>query len=245
MKVKGKVSVESRPKIWPIPTHVAIIMDGNGRWAEQRKLPRLAGHRAGTENIRRVIEEFASFGVKHLTLYAFSTENWERPNEEVRGLMNILEDAIHRETKALHEQGVRLLHLGTLDRLSPGLQNAVCQAIELTKDNLNITLNVAFNYGGRAEILGAVRRIVQEGIPPQEIDEAIFSSYLNTAGMPDPDLIIRTAGELRLSNFLLWQSAYSEYYCTHAFWPDFDQEELRMALVAYSQRQRRFGRVKA
>ena len=244
MKVKEKVSVESRPKIWPIPAHVAIIMDGNGRWAEQRKLPRLAGHRAGTENIRRVIEEFASFGVKHLTLYAFSTENWERPDEEVRGLMNILEDVIHRETKALHEQGVRLLHLGTLDRLSPGLQNAVCQAIELTKDNRKITLNVAFNYGGRAEILGAVRRIVQEGIPPQEIDEATFSSYLNTAGMPDPDLIIRTAGELRLSNFLLWQSAYSEYYRTPAFWPDFDQEELRVALVAYSQRQRRFGRVK-
>jgi undecaprenyl diphosphate synthase len=244
MKVKGKVSVEGRPKIWPIPIHVAIIMDGNGRWAEQRKLPRLAGHQAGTENIRRVIEEFASFGVKHLTLYAFSTENWERPLEEVRGLMNILEDVIHRETQALHKQGVRLLHLGSTDGLSQGLQDAVGHAVELTKDNGNITLNVAFNYGGRAEILEAVRRIVQEGIPPQEIDEAIFSSYLNTAGMPDPDLIIRTAGELRLSNFLLWQSAYSEYYCTPALWPDFDEEELHMALVAYSQRQRRFGRVK-
>ena len=136
------------------------------------------------------------------------------------------------------------MHLGTLERLSPGLQDAVCQAIELTKDNRRITLNVAFNYGGRAEILGAVRRIVQEGIPLQEIDEASFSSYLDTAGMPDPDLIIRTAGELRLSNFLLWQSAYSEYYCTPAFWPDFDQEELCMALIAYSQRHRRFGRVK-
>ena len=244
MNVKEKVSVESRPEIWPIPTHVAIIMDGNGRWAEQRQLPRLAGHRAGTENIRRVIEEFSSFGVKHLTLYAFSTENWERPDEEVRGLMNILEEVIHRETKALHEQGVRLLHLGTLDRLSPGLQDAMRNAIELTKDNRRITLNVAFNYGGRAEILDAARKIVREGIPPEEIDEAVFSSYLNTAGMPDPDLIIRTAGELRLSNFLLWQSAYSEYYCTPAFWPDFDQEELRTALVAYSQRRRRFGRVK-
>ena len=244
MKVKGKVSVESRPEIWPIPTHVAIIMDGNGRWAEQRKLPRLAGHRAGTENIRRVIEGFARFGVKHLTLYAFSTENWERPLEEVRGLMNILEDVIHRETKALHEQGVRLLHLGTLDRLSPRLQDAMCRAMELTRDNDRITLNVAFNYGGRTEILDAVRRMMKEGISPQDIDEATFSGYLNTAGMPDPDLIIRTAGELRLSNFLLWQSAYSEYYCTSAYWPDFDQEELRMALVAYSQRQRRFGRVK-
>jgi len=245
MNVKRETSVENRPEIWPIPSHVAIIMDGNGRWAEQRKLPRLAGHQAGTENIRRVIEEFANFGVKNLTLYAFSTENWERPDEEVRGLMHILEDVIHKESQALHEQGVRLLHLGMLDRLSPGLQDAVCQAIELTKDNHRITLNVAFNYGGRAEILGAVRRIVQEGVPLQDIDEVTFSSYLYTAGMPDPDLIIRTAGEMRLSNFLLWQSAYSEYYCTPAFWPDFDQEELRMSLTAYSQRHRRFGKVEA
>jgi undecaprenyl diphosphate synthase len=244
MKVKDKASVESSSEIWPIPTHVAIIMDGNGRWAEQRQLPRLAGHQAGTENIRRVIEEFAGFGVNHLTLYAFSTENWERPDEEVRGLMTILEDVIHSETQALHERGVRLLHLGALNRLSPGLQDAMSHAIDLTKDNQRITLSVAFNYGGRTEILDAVQRIVQERIPPQEIDEAIFSSYLNTAGTPDPDLIIRTAGELRLSNFLLWQSAYSEYYCTNALWPDFDQEELRMALIAYSQRHRRFGRVK-
>jgi undecaprenyl diphosphate synthase len=243
MKMKGKASVEDRPEIWPIPAHVAIIMDGNGRWAEQRNLPRLAGHQAGTKNIRRVIEEFASFGVKQLTLYAFSTENWERPDEEVRGLMNILEDVIHKETTALHEQGVRLLHLGRLERLSPGLQDAVRQALELTKNNRRITLNVAFNYGGRAEILEAVRRIVQEGVPIQDIDEATFSGYLYTADMPDPDLIIRTAGEMRLSNFLLWQSAYSEYYCTSAFWPDFDHEELRMALIAYSQRHRRFGKV--
>ena len=227
-----------------VPVHVGIIMDGNGRWAQARGLPRLAGHQAGTENIRRVIEEFASFGVKHLTLFAFSTENWGRSEEEVHGLMNILEDAIHREAKALHEQGIRLRHLGRLDRLSPGLQEAVCEAVELTKDNQRMTLNLAFDYGGRAEILGAVRRIVQEGIPPQEIDEATFSSYLNTADMPDPDLIIRTAGELRLSNFLLWQSAYSEYYCTPALWPDFDQEELHTALAAYSQRHRRFGKVK-
>ena len=245
MNVKRETSVENRPEIWPIPSHVAITMDGNGRWAEQRKLPRLAGHQAGTENIRRVIEEFANFGVKNLTLYAFSTENWERPDKEVSGLMHILEDVIHKESQALHEQGVRLLHLGMLDRLSPGLQDAVCQAIELTKDNHRITLNVAFNYGGRAEILGAVRRIVQEGVPLQDIDEVTFSSYLYTAGMPDPDLIIRTAGEMRLSNFLLWQSAYSEYYCTPAFWPDFDQEELRMSLTAYSQRHRRFGKVEA
>jgi len=243
MKVNGKVSVENSQGIWPIPVHVAIIMDGNGRWAEQRKLPRLAGHKAGTENIRRIIEEFVSFGVKYFTLYAFSTENWKRPDEEVSGIMNILEDVIPKESQELHEQGVKLLHLGTLDRLSPKLQEAVCQAVELTKDNQRITLNVAFNYGGRDEILGAVRRIIEEGIRIQDIDEATFSGYLNTAGMPDPDLIIRTAGEMRLSNFLLWQSAYSEYYCTPAYWPDFSHEELRTALIAYSQRHRRFGKV--
>ena len=226
-----------------IPVHVAVIMDGNGRWAKQRRLPRLAGHRAGTENIRRVIEGFASAGVKYLTIYAFSTENWDRPSEEVHGLMDIIQDVIHREAQALHKQGVRLRHLGRLDRLSPQLKKAVCDAVELTKGNDFITLNVAFDYGGRAEILEAIRALVREGVPPEEIDEATLSSRLYTAGIPDPDLIIRTGGELRLSNFLLWQSAYSEYYCTPALWPDFNQEELEKALVAYSQRTRRFGKV--
>ncbi|MBF8267500.1 MAG: uppS [Dehalococcoidia bacterium] len=228
-----------------LPIHVAVIMDGNGRWARERRLPRLAGHRAGTENIRRVIEAFASFGVKHLTLYAFSTENWDRPDEEVNGLMDILGGVIRRETKALHERGARLRHLGRLDRLPPELQRAMSQAIELTMDNQGITVNVAFDYGGRAEILEAIRRVVRDGIPPEGIDEATLSSRLYTAGMPDPDLIVRTAGEMRLSNFLLWQSAYSEYYCTPVLWPDFDHEEVRKALMAYGQRRRRFGKVEA
>ena len=244
MKANEKTAPRNSPNLWPVPSHVAVIMDGNGRWAEQRKLPRLAGHRAGTENIRRVIEEFDRFGVKHLTLYAFSTENWKRPDEEVHGLMNILENVIAKETQALHKQGVRLLHLGSLDQLSPKLQHAIRQAIELTKGNRKITLSVAFNYGGRSEILQAVRKIVQERVPPQDIDESTFNNYLYTAGIPDPDLIIRTAGEMRLSNFLLWQSAYSEYYCTPTYWPDFDHNELYMALTAYSQRRRRFGKVK-
>ena len=226
-----------------IPIHVGIIMDGNGRWAKERHLPRLAGHRAGTENIRRVIEGFANFGVEYLTLYAFSTENWGRPDEEVRGLMGILEDAIHRETKVLHKQGIRLRHLGRLNRLPPGLQDAVCQAVELTKDNQGMVLNLAFDYGGRSEILEAVRDIVREGVSPEEIDDTTLSRHMYTAGLPDPDLIIRTAGELRLSNFLLWQSAYSEYYCTPALWPDFNEQELTKALESYSQRRRRFGKV--
>ncbi len=243
MKTTEQITQGASAEISTVPVHVAIIMDGNGRWAKQRNLPRLAGHQAGRENIRRVIEESARIGVKHLTLYAFSTENWDRPAEEVNGLLGILEDVVHTETAALHEQGVRLCHLGTLDRLPPALQKAVGRAVELTRNNDRITLNVAFNYGGRAEILGAVRRIVEEGVAPQDIDEVTFSSYLDTAGMPEPDLIIRTGGEMRLSNFLLWQSAYSEYYCTEAYWPDFDQAELRMAFEAYGRRRRRFGRI--
>lgn len=227
-----------------IPTHVAIIMDGNGRWAQQHGLSRLEGHRAGTANLRRVIETFAQYGVKYLTLYAFSTENWSRPRTEVRGLFHILGDVIERETRALLEKGVRIRHLGRLEGLTPNLRKRVEKAIELTKNNTRITVNVAFNYGGRAEILDAVRSLTAEGIPSEKIDEALFSQHLYTADLPDPDLIIRTAGEMRLSNFLLWQTAYSEYYSTPAFWPDFNEEEIRQALLAYSQRQRRFGGLK-
>ncbi len=243
MKSQNQATIQNGSRKGPIPVHVAIIMDGNGRWARQRRLPRLAGHKAGTENIRRVIEGFSDAGVKYLTIYAFSTENWDRPSEEVHGLMDIIQDVIHREAQALHKQGVRLRHLGRLDRLSPQLQKAVCDAVDLTKGNDVITLNVAFDYGGRAEILESIRALVREGVAPEQIDENMLSSRLYTAGIPDPDLIIRTGGELRLSNFLLWQSAYSEYYCTPALWPDFNQEELEKALVAYSQRARRFGRV--
>ncbi len=224
-----------------IPHHVAIIMDGNGRWATARGRPRLAGHRAGTENLRRVIERFADYGVRHLTLYAFSTENWSRPKREVRGLMSILSRVIKRETRHLHKNGIRLLHIGDLDALDPRLQRQVLDAMELTKNNERMTLTIAFNYGGRAEILDAVRRIVADGIPSQRIDEALFAAYLSTAQLPDPDLIIRTAGEMRISNFLLWQGAYAEFCTTPVYWPDFDIHDIDEALLAYSQRKRRFG----
>ena len=227
--------------ITPIPTHVAIIMDGNVRWAEGRNFSRLKGHRAGTENIRRVIEAFGKSGVKYLTLYAFSTENWRRPKTEVKELMQILASVIGRETKEMHKRGIKLRHLGRLDRLPDRLQEEVLKSIELTRNNDRMTLSVAFDYGGRAEIIEATRRMLRGNVSPDAVDEALVGSYLYTAGIPDPDLIIRTAGEMRLSNFLLWQSAYSEYYFTPVFWPDFDAEEVRKALLAYSQRGRNFG----
>ena len=216
-------------------------MDGNVRWAEKRHLSRLKGHRAGTENIRRVVETFGNSGVKYLTLYAFSTENWQRPRSEVKELMQILASVIGRETKEMHQRGIRLRHLGRLDRLPGRLQEEVAKSIELTRNNDRMTLSVAFDYGGRAEIVEAARRLLRENADPDAVDEEAFGSHLYTAGLPDPDLIIRTAGEMRLSNFLLWQSAYSEYYFTPVYWPDFDAEEVRKALLAFSQRARNFG----
>ncbi|GAB4455346.1 MAG: isoprenyl transferase [Anaerolineales bacterium] len=226
-----------------LPRHVAMIMDGNGRWALSRGLPRLAGHKAGTENLRRVIRSTVEFGVKYLTIYAFSTENWGRPLEEVRGLMSILEDVLDKELAELHAEGVQLRHIGRLERLSPKLQKKVIQAIELTKNNDRLILNVAFNYGGRDEIVHAIQKIIRDGIPAEEVTDELVSRYLYTAGVPDPDLIIRTSGELRVSNFLIWQAAYSEWYVTPTYWPDFDQEEYRRALEAFAQRDRRFGKV--
>jgi undecaprenyl diphosphate synthase len=219
-------------------------MDGNGRWAQRRGLPRLAGHRAGTENIRRVLTGCVEFGVKILTIYAFSTENWKRPEDEVKGLMSIFARVIDRELNELHKQGVQLRHVGRLEGISPKLQAKVQRAIELTQNNDRIVLNVAFNYGGRAEIVDAVRRIVRDGVPAEEVTEDTISHYLYTH-CPDPDLIIRTSGEFRTSNFLLWQAAYAEYYVTPTYWPDFDKEELYQALLAYSQRERRFGQIRA
>ena len=224
-----------------VPRHVAIIMDGNGRWAERRALPRGAGHRAGVDNIRPVLECLSEYGVKYVTVYAFSTENWNRPLDEVEGLMAILQEAIHNQTLALHERGVRIHHLGRTDNLSPELREAVTYAQELTKDNEAITLSVAFDYGGRAEILEAVRQIVRDGVAPEQLDETLFGRYLYTAHLPDPDLIVRTGGELRLSNFLLWQSAYSEYYPTPTLWPDLGEADIARAMESFSQRQRRFG----
>ena len=226
-----------------MPTHIAIIMDGNGRWAKQRGLPRLEGHRAGVENLRRVVEYFAEHQLKYLTLYGFSTENWRRPRGEIKGLLNLLREVIDWDTKKLHEKGIRLRHLGRLDGLPRLLQRRVKKAIELTRNNTGMTLSFAFNYGGRTEILDAVRRLVKEATPAEAIDEPLFNSYLYTRDLPDPDLIIRTGGEMRLSNFLLWQSAYSELYFTPVLWPDFDEEEIEKALIAYSKRERRFGRV--
>jgi undecaprenyl diphosphate synthase len=226
-----------------IPEHVAIIMDGNGRWARARGLPRLAGHHAGTENLRRVIRAAVEFGIQTLTIYAFSTENWARPTEEVRGLLNILEDVIDRELEELHQEGVCLRHLGRLERLDPGLQRKVKHAVELTRDNRKLVLNIAWNYGGRDEIVHAVQEIVRTGVAPEAVDEALFARHLYTAGSPDPDLVIRTSGEMRTSNFLVWQAAYAEWYVTPTLWPDFGKEDLRAALVEYGRRERRFGGV--
>lgn len=231
------------PPLPKVPVHVGIIMDGNGRWAQARGLPRLAGHQAGTENLRRILRATVEFGIRILTIYAFSTENWERPREEVEGLMSIMERMIDRELPELHREGVQIRHIGRLDRVPERLQEKIRYALDLTRDNQRLILNVAFNYGGRAEIVDAVRRIIQDGIPAEQVDEALIARYLYTAGLPDPDLIIRTSGEMRVSNFLIWQGAYAEYYVTPVYWPDFDKDEYYKALVEYARRERRFGRV--
>jgi undecaprenyl diphosphate synthase len=224
-----------------IPRHVAIIMDGNGRWAISRGLPRLAGHKAGTENLRRIIRASVEFGVKYLTIYAFSTENWGRPPEEVDGLMHILEDVIDRELAELDKEGIQLRHIGRLERLAPTLQEKVLDAIDTTRNNNRLILNVAFNYGGRDEIVQAIQHMMKDGVQPEKVTDEMVSQYMYTAGVPDPDLIIRTSGELRVSNFLIWQAAYSEWYITPTFWPDFNKEEYRHALQVYAQRNRRYG----
>jgi undecaprenyl diphosphate synthase len=237
------MSEESREALSKIPTHIAVIMDGNGRWAAARGLPRLAGHRAGTENLRRVIRACVEFGIQYLTIYAFSTENWGRPKEEVDGLLNIIEDVIEKELAELHQEGVQLRHIGHLERLSPSLQKKVIHAVEMTHNNDRLILNIAFNYGGRDEIVCAIRQMIQDGIHPEQVTDSLVSQYMFTSTSPDPDLIIRTSGEMRISNFLIWQSAYAEWYVTPTYWPDFDREELYKALLAYSQRDRRYGRL--
>jgi len=231
------------PPLERVPRHIGIIMDGNGRWAQARGLPRLAGHRAGTENLRRVLRAAVEFGIQILTIYAFSTENWARPEDEVRGLLSILGRVIDRELTELHEEGVQLRHVGRLERVPSRLRQKIRDAIELTKDNQRLILNVAFDYGGRAELVDAIRRIIADGVPADQVDESLVSRYLYTAELPDPDLIIRTSGEMRVSNFLLWQGAYAEFYVTPTLWPDFDKDEFYKALQGYSQRERRFGQV--
>jgi len=224
-----------------VPRHIAIIMDGNGRWAKGRGLPRTEGHRHGVENLRRILEACVREGVEYLTIYAFSTENWNRPRHEVQMLMKFLEFFLDRELNELHRSGVQIRHLGEMDNVPPILQTKIRKACEKTRANCRLILNVAFNYGGRDEIVRAVRRIVAAGMKPEEITEDVISRYVYTSGQPDPDLIIRTSGELRVSNFLIWQAAYAEYYATPIFWPDFDEAELHKALETFANRKRRFG----
>ena len=223
-----------------VPRHLAIIMDGVEQWARQRGLPRLEGYRAG--NLWPIIEGCMEHGVEVLTLYAFSTETgW--PQEEIDSLVALLGELIGGEVLKLYRDEVQLRYIGRLEGLPESLVRKIQEATELTKGNERLILNIAFNYGGRTEIVDAVRRMIEDGIDPASLDEGLFSRYLCTAGLPDPDLIVRTAGEMRFSDFLIWQGAYAEYYYTPTCWPDFDKEELYRALLAYSKRERRFGRL--
>lgn len=226
-----------------LPNHIAFIMDGNGRWAEQRNLPRIEGHHAGIESTRSVVKCLGEYHINYVTLYSFSTENWNRPKIEVNSLLKLLGESIEKETAELHQNGVKIRHIGHLERLPRRLKLAIERAIELTRNNTGMNLSLAFDYGGRTEILDAVRHIIAEGISPQDINEELFNSHLYTADLPYVDLVVRTGGELRISNFLLWQSAYSEYYFAKVLWPDFNTREVEKALAVYNQRRRRFGRV--
>ncbi len=224
-----------------LPTHVAIVPDGNGRWAERRGMPRLLGHQAGAETTRRLIGYLLEYPIKYVTLYGFSTENWNRPTEEVQGLFQLTEEHLNRIVPELNQKGIRIYHLGRLHGLPSSLQNSITGAVELTKDNNRMVLSLAFNYGGRAEIVDAVQRLLVEHARPETVNENLFAEYLYTAGIPDVDLLVRTGDELRSSNFLIWQTAYSEYYFTKVLWPDFSRKDMDKALLSYSQRQRRFG----
>ena len=226
----------------PVPRHVAIIMDGNRRWARARGLPEMDGHVAGVEAIRPVVRHAVARGIEVLSLYAFSRENWARGPDEVSGLFTLLEGAIRRETDTLVAEGVEVRLLGRMDDLPSRTRRSIGEALAKTAGGGRLVLNVAFNYSGRSELVDAVRRIVRAGIPADDIDEAAVADALYTAGLPDPDLLIRTAGEQRLSNFLIWQSAYAELYTCPTLWPDFGPEALDEALLEYARRARRFGR---
>jgi undecaprenyl diphosphate synthase len=223
------------------PVHIGIIMDGNNRWARQRLLPREAGHRAGVESIRRVAEACETAGVRVLTVYGFSTENWARPQDEVAFLMQLFEETIPKEVDELAQRGIELRFSGRIAELAPSLQQLMREANERTRTNAHAVLNIAVNYGGRSEIVDAIREMAQTGVDLGSLDEAAVADFLYTRGLPDPDLVIRTAGEMRLSNFLLWQSAYAEFYSTSTLWPDFGETDLEQALIAYQSRVRRFG----
>ena len=216
-------------------------MDGNGRWAERRGLSRLEGHKAGLENARRVIRHLSSLGVKYVTLYSFSTENWKRPDAEIKGLFGLINDVISSYIPELAGNNIRLRHLGHLDKLPAMLKHKLESLLSETSQNSGLTLSLAFDYGGRDEIIQAVKKLVKDGLAADKITENVFDGYLYTAGIPEADLVIRTGGEMRLSNFLLWQSAYSELYFSEVMWPDFGEKEIDKAISAFNQRQRRFG----
>jgi undecaprenyl diphosphate synthase len=227
-----------------LPAHVAIIMDGNGRWAAQRHLPRVEGHRAGIESVRSVVETSARLGIDVLTLYAFSIENWKRPRAEVSTLMLLLKRYLRSELKTLLDNNIRFRTIGRTDELSPDVQDELAMGIDRTSTNTVMLVNIALNYRGRAEIVDAARKAVAAGIDPADLDERRFGEILYTAGQPDPDLLIRTSGEMRVSNFLLWQIAYSEIWVTDTLWPDFRCRHLLDAILAYQKRERRYGGIK-
>ena len=224
-----------------LPAHIAVIMDGNGRWAAQRHLPRVEGHRAGIDAVRETVETAARLGIRVLTLYAFSVENWKRPPSEVSTLMLLLKRYLRSELNTLLRNDIRFRVIGRMEDLAPDVQDELHQAIDRTAGNGGMLFNIALNYGGRAEIVDAARRVIAAGIRPEDLDERRFASFLYTAGQPDPDLLIRTSGEMRVSNYLLWQIAYAEIYVTDTLWPDFRRRHLLEAVLAYQKRERRYG----
>jgi undecaprenyl diphosphate synthase len=230
-----------------LPSHIAIIMDGNGRWARKRGLPRIAGHKAGVKTVKRIVRASGELPLKYLTLYTFSKENWKRPKEEVSAIMNLLYETTKREMNELDENNVRLITTGRIEEFSPKKKEILQKAMEKTKDNSGLTLNLALNYSGRVEILDAVKRIIQDvqqgKIQDGQLDEKLFSTYLYTKDLPDPDLLIRTSGEMRLSNFLLWQTSYTELYVTEVLWPDFSVKDFYETILDFQERERRFGKV--
>jgi len=230
-----------------LPRHIAIIMDGNGRWARKRGLPRIAGHRAGVKTVKRIVEAAAGLKISILTLFTFSTENWQRPREEVSAIMNLLYQTTKRELSELEKNNVKLITTGNIEELSSTRKEILKKAIQRTKDNTGLVLNLALNYSGRSEILDAIRKISADicsgVIKPEDLDEGLFSSYLYTRGLPDPDLLIRTSGEMRISNFMLWQTSYTELYVTPVLWPDFSDDDFYQAIWVYQNRQRRFGKI--
>jgi undecaprenyl diphosphate synthase len=231
----------STPKFDRFPNHIAIVPDGNGRWAERRGWPRVQGLWAGADNMYRMVQYLNEYPINYLTLYGFSTENWSRPDAEVSGLFELVLFFVEEHLEEMHARNIQIRHIGRLQQLPQELQESITRAVTLTRDNARLTLNIAFNYGGRPEIVDAARRLVAEGVRPEDITEETFRNYLYTNGIPDVDLLIRTGGENRLSNFLLWQTAYSEYHFTRVLWPDFRKKHLDQALLSYSRRKRRFG----